>query len=107
MIIARAPTLGALVSLAAVNIYLWPLLVKLEEPLPRLWRIAFELLFLHPLPALLSLAVCASIVSVSLFLPKAVGLLFSASAVAFTACYGARRVLRRRLGERGRLELKL
>ena len=95
MVIARALTIGALVALAAVNVYLWPLLVGLEGPLPQLWRTAVKLLFLHPLPALLSLAACVSVVGVGLFLPKAVMLLFSVSAVAFSACYGTRRVLRR------------
>lgn len=95
MVMARALTLAALVALAAVNMYLWPLLVRLEEPFPRFWHTAFKLLFLHPWPALLSLAACAALIGVSLFLPRAVTLLFSASAVVFCACYGTRRVLHR------------
>lgn len=95
MIVARALTLAALVALAALNVYLWPLLIGLELPLPRLWRTAVRLLFLHPWPALLSLAACGLVTSVSLFLPKAMMLLFSASAVAFSICYGTRRVLHR------------
>ncbi len=95
LIMARGLSIGVLVTLAALNMYLWPLLVRLEEPLTHLWRTALKLLFLHPVPALLSLAACAAVVGSSLFLPKAVPLLFSVSALAFVACYGTRRVLHR------------
>ena len=95
MVMARGLTVAALFTLAALNVYLWPLLVRLETPLPYLWRTAFKLLFLHPWPALLSLAACATVIAASLFLPRAVTLLFSASALAFSACYGAQRVLQR------------
>lgn len=93
MVMARGLTLGTLLALAALNMYLWPLLVRLEGPFPHLWRTAFKLLFLHPWPALLSLAACAAIVGASLFLPKAATLLFSVSALAFSTLYGTRRVL--------------
>ena len=105
MVMARGLTIGALLALAATNIYLWPLLVMLELPLPRLWRVAVRVLFINPWPALLSLLACTLIVGSSLFLPKAFMLLFTVSAVAFTCCFGAWRGLRPYLHDvNGKLE---
>jgi uncharacterized membrane protein YesL len=90
-----ALSMAALLFLAAANLFLWPLLVTSRAPLRQLWRTACRLVLLQPFTALLALLLCAGIIGLSLFLPKAVLLFVTAAAVSYTASRCAWRVLRR------------
>jgi hypothetical protein len=81
------------------NIYLWPLLVTVDPPLPDLLRNALKLAVLHPFWGLLVAGTAILPFLVSFFLPQLffVTVTFAASALIVYA--GAWRVLRRYLDE--------
>lgn len=103
--LARSVTLFVALALLLLNLYVWPLLVLLENAsLKTLLENALRLMFAHLLWSLLVLLLVAVIVAVSLLLPRGVLVLATASAVAWVTSWGAWRVIRQHLaGENGGL----
>ena len=96
--VARSVTLFAALAVLLVNLYIWPLLVLLEDlSLKALLDNAVRLVFAHPLWSLLLLLAAAAIVGVSLLLPRGVFALATASACAWVINWGAWRVIRQHL----------
>lgn len=95
---ARSVTLFAGLTLLMLNVYLWPLLVLLDEmPLRQLVETAARLVFAHPLWSLLIVVAVAFIVGFSLLLPRGVFAIATASASSLIVYLGAWRVIQRHL----------
>jgi uncharacterized membrane protein YesL len=81
------------------NIYLWPLLVTVDPPLPDLLRNALRLAVHHPFWGLLVAAAALLPFLVSFFLPQLFYITVTFAASALIVYAGAWRVLRRYLDE--------
>jgi uncharacterized membrane protein YesL len=96
-LVSQSVTIFVGMSLAMVNFYLWPLLVTFEDlSLRLLLDRSVRLVFIHPGWSLLTLALVAGIVIVSLIvLPGAAWALFTFSTIALLVNRMAWRVIRR------------
>jgi uncharacterized membrane protein YesL len=94
LVSSAALSAAALLFLAALNLYLWPLLILTSAAPRTLWRTALRLVLLRPATTLLTLAASLLAFGSGLFLPRAAMLFLSVAAASFTANFGATRVLR-------------
>jgi uncharacterized membrane protein YesL len=92
-LLALGVTLFVCVVSVAANMYLWPLLVTVDAPLPRLAKVAVKLVLLHPLWSVFAALLSAVPLLVLFVLPGFVVLLGAFSTCALLASWGAWRVL--------------
>jgi uncharacterized membrane protein YesL len=80
-------------SAILTNLYIWPLLVTVDVPLPRLIKVAAKVALLHPLWSAFVALLAMVPLLVSLVLPRFVALISTFSTCALLASWGAWRVL--------------
>jgi uncharacterized membrane protein YesL len=98
-VLALLATTFVTILLLLGNIYLWPLLVTVDPPLPDLLRNALRLAVHHPFWGLLVAAAALLPFLVSFFLPQLFFITVTFAASALIVYAGAWRVLRRYLDE--------
>ena len=87
------------VFLLVVNVYAWPLLVTLDQPLCSLLKNGLRLAVVHPFWGVLVALVVIALFLVSLFLPRMTLLTISFAAAALITYWGAWRIMQRYLDE--------
>ncbi len=87
-------TLFVALAVIATNVYLWPLLVTVEAPLPQLIRLAAALALRHPGWSVLSALLALTPLSALFLLPGFIILLGPFSLCALLASWSAWRVIR-------------
>lgn len=94
-LLSLSATLFVTLSTVAANLYLWPLLVSVDDvPLGQLVRVAVRLVLLHPAWSIFASLIALLPLVVSLAVPGFVMLLLTFSTCALLASWGAWRVLR-------------
>lgn len=91
--------------LALVNVYIWPLLVTLDQPPRSLLKNGLRLAIAHPLWGFLLVIMALLLFVISLFLPRILFLIFTFSAVALVTYWGAWQKIERYLDEEDWLAL--
>jgi len=105
-ILSQSATLFVALTVIAVNLYLWPLMVTFADlPLRRLIDTSIKLVFAYPLWSLVMLMLAAIPLVISLlFLPAGALVLVSFSTVALLVSWGAWRIIQRYVPEEIPLE---
>lgn len=96
--LSRSVTIFAALALLLINLYAWSLMVILPALTIRQILVnAAMFVFTHPLWSIVVLIAAALPVVISLFLPRGIFVIATASACALIACMGAWRVIRQHL----------
>ncbi len=93
--VVRGVTLFFGLALLLSNFYVWPLLVMTELSFKELWRMAFQVAFVHLWWSFVVLVLAAVPLVIASILPAFFSLFGTFSAVALIICWGGWRVLRR------------
>ena len=94
-IVSRSVTLFAALATIMVNLYLWPMMVSFDMPVRRLVENSVRLVFAHPLWSFTMHIIALAPLVVSLFLPGAIWILATFSAVALLDSKAAWRIIQR------------
>ena len=92
-------TISFSVVLILANVYVWPLLVTLDQPLKALFKNAMRLTVVHPFWGVLIAVVAVIPIAVSTVLPRFFFLTVSFAGPALITYWGAWRIIRRYLDE--------
>ncbi len=92
---ARGVTVFVGVAVLLTNFYVWPLLVLTDLSFKELWRMAFQVTFVHLWWSFALLVMAAIPVAIAAVLPSFFALFGMFSGVALIICWGSWRVLQR------------
>ena len=93
--LVRGVTLFIGLTVLLTNFYVWPLLVMTELSFKELWRMAFQVAFVHLWWSFALLLMAAVPLVLASILPAFLALFGAFSGVALILCWGSWRVLRR------------